>query len=122
MLQNIGVASAVVWTAPIVTSIGAKAFAGASDICNGRDWNCGDTIVQCGSSGPLQMCICDVDTSGKKVCWEDFFCGGPTCSSNAECGGGVCVTSCCGQTCAPLCTNSGSPKGAPRSGQRASGL
>ena len=127
MLQNIGVASAVAWTAPIVTSIGSKAFASASDACHeARDWNCGDTFRICGTGGYNGLCLCDVDSSGKSVCWGNYLCGDPNatpCTSNADCNSAFpyCVTSCCGQTCAPNCTNA-APRRAPNGAKTAAGV
>ena len=126
MLQNIGIASAVAWTAPIVTSIGTKAFAEGSARCPGRDWNCGDAQTICGSGGYLGKCICDVDASGTAFCWADYYCSDSNaipCTSNSDCAGSAfprCATTCCGQTCAPECDKAG-PHRAPRGGATASG-
>ena len=125
MLQRIGVGAAVVWSAPVISSFGSPAFAGTSQACNGPDWVCGQTLNLCGSSGPFQRCLCDVDVEGKPFCWEDYACpGGGACTTSADCTGGFrCVTNCCtGTTCAPPCGYSKQRKGqAPKGGQTASG-
>ena len=127
MLQNIGVASAVAWTAPIVTSIGSKAFAAGSSTCQGNDWSCGQELIICGNGGDLGLCVCDLNENGSPVCWADYLCGSQyakACTSNADCANTpypVCLQTCCGQTCAPLCYNTG-PHHAPQGGARASGL
>ncbi len=71
----------------------------------GRDWNCGDEIENCGATGPLALCVCDQSVEGSEFCWENFFCGGAqACAASSECPRGyACVTTCCGQTCAPVC-------------------
>jgi hypothetical protein len=92
-------------------SIRSPAFAQASPAC--QPWECGDPIVECGSgcgNGPL--CICDVDVEGDSYCWDNYLCdpacGAIACGSSADCAGigsgnWRCITSCCGQTCAPPC-------------------
>lgn len=79
-----------------------------SALC-GADWTCGEEIAQCGTGGLGDLCVCDQDVEGNSFCWGNFICGDPgtdACDSNADCGEGfACVTSCCGQTCAPVCPN-----------------
>jgi hypothetical protein len=81
--------------------------------CSG-DWTCGQAHNVCGSGPPFPggssptVCISDRTVEGTCFCWNDFLCAGATtCASSADCPPGYgCVTSCCGQTCAPPC---GSP-------------
>src|SRR5437763_17209287 len=113
VIKRAAVVGAVAWTAPVISSIRTPAFAASRAPCPGTDWQCGDPIVSCGTGcGTLNQCICDVDVAGNTFCWDDFSCdpacGASSCSSNADCdgigsGGWRCVTSCCGQTCAPPC-------------------
>ena len=99
--------TAAIWAAPAVTTLGSRAMAvSLVPQCPQPpvDFQC-DTIVNCGNSGPLAQCVCDVDTEGKSFCWEDFFCAGAqACATSGDCPAGYkCVTTCCGQTCAPAC-------------------
>src|SRR5688572_282973 len=88
-------AAGAVWAAPAIASIGSSAYA-ATPQCPGQDWNCNGPFVTCGSSGQLQLCVCDVTTEGNTFCWENFFCGTtPICASSADCAalpGYACVT------------------------------
>jgi hypothetical protein len=69
------------------------------------DWTCGGAHPSCGSSGPLQLCLCDVTVEGDPFCWEDISCvNSPLCSNSSECPTGwKCVTSCCETSCIPPC-------------------
>lgn len=83
------------------------------------DWTCVDPINQCGTGG-LGICVCDVTVEGDSFCWEDSFCSDtPECpNGTSDCpAGSACVTSCCGQTCIPECSNPGEIQGAqPKEG------
>ena len=124
MLKRIGAGAAVAWSAPILTSIRVPAFA-QSPQCPGRDWNCGDEIQICGSGPGDTICVCDVNTEGDTICWNDYFCDDPraiACSTSADCGSEFphCASTCCGQTCVPNCGTavSGRLKGAKRASGR----
>jgi hypothetical protein len=108
MLKRIGAGTAIAWSAPVLSSLRTPAFARHiyPARCPGDDWDCGELIVECAPTEPglLAPCVCDVDVSGNTFCWQNFFCPPTTCTSNADCDPGeACVTSCCGQTCAPPC-------------------
>ena len=126
MLKRIGAGAAIAWTAPVLTSIRTPAFA-QSPTCQGPDWNCGDPVPQCGSGPDDTVCVCDTDTEGAPLCWNDFFCDDPNaiaCSSNADCEGTPfphCATQCCGQTCVPDCANPGLQIRQRKTSKRASG-
>lgn len=107
-LKRAAAVGAVAWTAPIVSTFNTPAFGQtvvSPSACPA--WDCGDPQFICGNSGPLDLCLCDQDTSGTEVCWENISCGDSRvvpCTSNADClPGWVCTTNCCGQTCLPKC-------------------
>jgi hypothetical protein len=107
MIKRIGAGAAIAWSAPVLTSIRTPAFAQIYD-CPGTDWNCGDPFVECGVPVPGTICLCDLNTEGATICWNDFSCGDPRatpCASSADCGSEFphCATTCCGQTCVPNC-------------------
>jgi hypothetical protein len=108
-LKRIGIAGAVAWTAPVISSIRTPAYA-QSPAC--EPWECGDPIVECGIACGASPCVCDVDVERNTYCWDNYSCdpacGAIACTSSADCapigsGNWRCITSCCGQTCAPPC-------------------
>ncbi len=120
LLKKIGAGGALVWTTPMIAS--ASPVQGLSP-CEAVDWNCGDPIVECDDPEPPVpgfICVCDIDVEGNPFCWNDFFCGTVTaCVTSGDCPPGYrCVTSCCGQTCAPPC---GTQPVGPSTGGKASG-
>jgi hypothetical protein len=109
MLMRLGLGTAVVTLAPIVTGLGADALAscgyGCSDPC---DWTCGQTVRQCGGGcGPLGAAYCSPDVDGYCFCWEDWFCSEVSdCTENSDCPPGyACIPgTCCGTSkCLPGC-------------------
>jgi hypothetical protein len=127
MLKRIGAGAAIAWTAPVLTSIRTPAFAQGAYPCPGTDWNCGDPIQECGTPVPGTICVCDVNTEGDTVCWNDFSCGDPratTCASSSDCTDPSfpnCVTTCCGQTCGPNCGTAQAKVGSKMAGKTAAG-
>jgi hypothetical protein len=130
MLKRIGAGAAVAWTAPILTSIRTPAFAqynlcAGSDECPGQDWSCGAPIQECGVPVPGFICVCDTNSEGQKLCWNDYFCSDPrahACSSSADCTDPIysqCASTCCGTTCVPCCGQMSRVR--QRTGKRASG-
>jgi hypothetical protein len=110
MLKKLGAGAAVAWTAPVVASFGARAFAsphGLKRRCgDGGNWSCGDSQLICGFRGPFDLCLCDLDTEGRLSCWQDFSCDAQDCVSTADCPTGYrCFPdTCCGTPkCAPIC-------------------
>ncbi len=71
----------------------------------GASYECFGPVENCGSSGPLALCVCDQKVDGGEFCWENFFCdGAQACASSSDCPRGyACATSRCGTTCAPAC-------------------
>jgi hypothetical protein len=125
MLRNIGIAGAVVWAAPVLTSLPASA---STDACKKKKakklckniplGNCTNGFQQCGtcSSDVGDGSFCFETITGLNVCAEDVFCAeAGQCASDADCkaqglgntcvsfngctgcGGsfGVCSTRCC---------------------------
>ena len=123
MLKRIGAGAAVAWTAPILTSIRAPAFAQSPrnpcppESCPGNPCQSGACTqdLGCFIHGP--------DTEGNSHCYQNIFCSCVSpCSSSADCGpgqfcqpntgcgaGGVCLD-CCGQGCRDA--SEGIPSGA----------
>jgi len=78
----------------------------APEVCVGKnDWTCGQSLHKCGGGSGLSACYCDVTVEGDDFCWKNDQCSNSeTCSSSTDCPSGkVCVTSCCGTSCLPIC-------------------
>jgi hypothetical protein len=120
MLRNVGIAGAVAWAAPVLTSLPASASVDkckkkkAKKLCKGQNGNCTNGFVQCGScsNGNLSGAFCFSELgTGTNYCGTNSYCSQiSTCSSSADCKGGVCITSngCtgCGSSsgvCVPRC-------------------
>ena len=91
VLTRIGVGAAVVWAAPIVTSIGTPAFAAsvacqcAGDQCSGQT-ACGNGCACSQVHGKPGACFCDVITD----------CTNPLCSDGCP-PGTICLDTCCAE-------------------------
>ena len=128
MLRNIGIAGAVAWAAPVLTSLPAEASTSANP-CKGLSWVCSSQLPPscCGGAG---FCFQKVNAKGghkqtKLICAD--LSGGSSCSlfgtctvggANSECTGKTkCMSTCCDQffnlpfSCLPKCST---PKGGPR--------
>jgi hypothetical protein len=123
MLRRLGAGAAISWTAPVLMSLRAPAFA-ASPPCPVSGCEKGeicDAFVSCGGRGDCS-CLHTTDPGNPTFCSDtDFICGNQNCETCADCPAGwACITSCCPtNTCAPPCTGgAGAPK--PQSGARAS--
>ena len=129
LLKRLGMGTAVAWLAPVVTSLGSKAFAqeccscvdGGSCTCN---WTCGGTLEQCGSGcGPLGAAYCSRDVDGNCFCWENSFCSEVSdCTQNSDCPPGyACIpgTCCITSKCLPACGMG--PRSRRRHGKLSSG-
>jgi len=131
MLRNIGIAGAVAWAAPVLTSLPASASVDkckkkkAKKLCKGIPLgNCTNGFVQCGtcSSDVGDGSFCFEATDGNNYCAEDVFCSeagqcqtgadckaqglGNTCVTANGCTGcgrsfGVCSTRCCSPVARP---------------------
>jgi hypothetical protein len=115
MLKRIGAGAAIAWSAPVLTSLRAPAFAQESpcDPGAGCDLNTPCNVpIPCLGGNPA--CNCWV-LSNRSAC----FCGPIVpCSDLQFCGPGdscpygqVCVENCCGKLCYSPCTGSGSGGG-----------
>jgi hypothetical protein len=113
MLKRIGVGAAVAWSAPILTSIKAPAFAQYGSPC--------DPGAQCDVNMPCNFAIDCQNSGGTCNCWvltdrSGCWCGPfdpcsnhAPCSSNADCASGErCIENCCGRLCYAPC---GAPAG-----------
>jgi hypothetical protein len=108
MLKRIGAGAAVAWSAPVLSSLRAPAFAQATPVCAGcTDFECAPPIEECGAGAGGFRCFCDQDLAGNCQCLNDAF-----CSVLLACGtGGLCPpnfhcipTSCCAEPkCIPRC-------------------
>jgi hypothetical protein len=141
LLRTIGIAGAVAWAAPVVTSLpaGASAAGPAKRLCRGKDGNCDIGWVQCSDScgDEFSYCFEHFNKNGvvarHAVCADDFFCDEATpCTSSLDCGQGqTCATntSCdcfngrgfCTPKCGHASARPGDRRGARRLGRRASG-
>jgi hypothetical protein len=119
IIKGAAVGTAVVWTAPVLSSVTSPAFAASAAGC-GKGFTCADPtqITFCGTSpGGDFECICYAETdpdkgqtgneTGNSFCGQDFFCGSfiDYCGPGGQCAPGYqCQSGCCGPNiCAPLC-------------------
>jgi hypothetical protein len=113
LLKRAGIGgAAAVWSVPFLAS-SASADVGIETLrqaCrSGVAPNCpGCASITCAQkNGTTCFCFPGIKGGISSACCEcqgNYFCGGPTCSSNANCPNGFkCVNSCCGNTCAPKC-------------------
>jgi hypothetical protein len=116
-LKRVAAGTAVAWSAPVLTSVSAPAFATHRyDVCTGHELvDCDPaTVTLCGDPGTCPPpCACVRTVDGPSTCINQWFCGqiGSGCTSNAQCdavfAGSVCVPaggSCCPTSeCAPRC-------------------
>jgi hypothetical protein len=126
LLKRLGAGTAVVWSAPVLSSMRTPAYAQASPTCFPAF--CGPRFEFCGpeSTCPLPpgcaVGICSVMNDNSCLCWDFAFCTcpNPVCQSDADCGAGLkCGPTepdcdlCCGRTaCYHPCGTSGSaPRG-----------
>ena len=126
LLKGVGAGAAIAWTAPIITSLGAPAFAQGSALCApGCDCFCGGAQV-CGSDANGD-CLCGITTEKQCFCGSDISCGGNGfCSSSKECPPGnacviICCTGCAGPPqggCLPACGQARKAKAQKRSSSR----
>jgi hypothetical protein len=119
MIKRIGAGAAVAWSAPILTSMAAPAFAQQDTECV-VDSGCGcDPNSPCNVAIPClgdPTCNCWVHASSRSCtclhftgsCGEFGLCPG---GADSECGTGMCcVDTCCGFTCTPACGGAGAPQ------------
>ncbi len=135
MLRNIGIAGAVAWAAPVLTSLPAEAST-SKNPCKGQSWSCSSQVPPscCGGGG---YCFSKVNKKGKykstKLLCADLS-SGSSCASFAACGnkykcpkGQKCMSTCCDQyfgyppLCLPTCNKpaSGPRKVVPKGGANA---
>jgi hypothetical protein len=133
MLRNIGIAGAVAWAAPVLSSLPAHAGTDnakkrCKKACKGQGECCQVGCVPCSSQAncPSEVgdgAYCFHTEEGKLVCGPDIFCGQhQACSVSTECAAGeVCITlngcdGCTGSTglCMPKCKKCVLTGGSPR--------
>jgi hypothetical protein len=133
MLRNIGIAGAVAWAAPVLSSLPAHASIEGhrrvcKKACKGQGECCqGFGCVPCSSQTncPSELgdgAYCFHSVGGKLVCAPDVFCTVPRCLTSLDCKSNeVCVTlnGCDGCTgsfaiCAPRCRRCRLTGGSPR--------
>jgi hypothetical protein len=116
MIKRIGAGAAIAWSAPILSSIKAPAFAQRDKCpetgCEDRFAPCGDGGCQTGACTAGLGCFKTDDTEGNCHCAQNIFCSCVSaCVSSSDCApdqfcitdtgcgsGGVCVN-CCGEGC-----------------------
>ena len=110
VIKRAGVAGAVVWTAPLLSSVTNPAHAAGSAVpCpQGCDPNnpCGGGQPVC---GPSCGCVPE-EGSGDCFCHQGSSCGAITpCTATSQCPDGfICANSCCGfAACLPPCGSPG---------------
>jgi hypothetical protein len=111
MLRRIGAGAVVAWTAPVLTSMRAPAFAQYGHCVNDT---CGcDLGMPCNVAipcGPGGTCNCWVQADGS-ACFCGVFdaCSNhQACRSNVDCPSDqCCIENCCGRLCYTHCSGSG---------------
>jgi hypothetical protein len=108
VLKRIGAGALVAWTAPIVTSIGARAFASrpARKACEDKTCGPDPCFDQSVCASPQSGCTCLATTDGPCYCHQGSSCDALTpCTNRHECPPGwACAASCCeGTLCVPPC-------------------
>jgi hypothetical protein len=118
MLKRIGAGAAIAWSAPILTSIRAPAFAQYNESPCDPNAQCDVNMpcnfaIQCMNRGDCN-CWVLTDRSG---CWcgpFDACANHAPCSNNADCAPGErCIENCCGQLCYAPCGAAAGPQGLP---------
>ncbi len=113
MLKRAGVGAAVVWSAPILSSVRVPAFARTAtgpggcpkNPCDSCDVNtpC-NSAFDCQNSGGACNCWVLADRSSC-YCGPISACTGFQPCQNGQCPAGqCCVENCCGQLCYPVCS------------------
>ena len=113
MLKRIGAGTAIVWSTPILTSIGVPAFA-ASARCAPDGELCGMPDPQCGPGSGCSLppgCnfgLCSELLDGSCICWDFAECTSPNpiCQQDSDCLPGLR----CGFV-NPACTNCAGNRG-----------
>ena len=82
LLKRIGAGAALAWSAPILTSVRAPAFAaGASPECpECHAWDCVNPVPPCRGG----QCDCVLVVGGDCFCAGAIFCG-PGCTKDSDC-------------------------------------
>ena len=119
MLKRMGIAGAVAWVTPVVTSLNTPAFAASGPTGNcSPGGTCASGFVQCGAVGTACFCFTTPTGAG---CGALASCDGlDACGPNLDCPPGfICeIDSCCGTpVCGPICVSGGAGvHGAVRAG------
>lgn len=117
MLKRMGAGAAVVWTAPVVMSLQAPAFAALSVVCP-PETGCSSCVDNGGCRDGPPGCFKGLSTEGECLCFVNAHCSGlMPCSSSSECSPGwhcICPQNGCGMSlCVPCCFF---PPGSPPKG------
>ena len=107
MLKRMGIAGAVAWVTPVVTSLNTPAFAASGPTSNcSQGGTCASGFVQCGAVGT--DCFCFTTPTGAG-CGAVAFCAElDACGPNLDCPPGfICeIDSCCETpVCGPICVS-----------------
>jgi hypothetical protein len=108
MIKRIGAGAAIAWSAPVILSLSAPAFAQGA-YCQGcsPDSDC-NAQIDC-SQAQDGSCGCGRTPTETCFCYQHGSCGTP-CASQSDCASGeTCVASCCGFACQTPCTTA--PRG-----------
>jgi hypothetical protein len=114
-LKRIGAGAAIAWSAPVLMSVGDKAFAASPTPCATTCTRCYAAIgggctpesAVCGSDA-AGNCYCSATTEGDCFCAANRFGSGGACSDSRTCGPGercmlICNGGCAGTFCLPPC-------------------
>jgi len=132
VLRNVGIAGAVAWAAPVLSSLPAAEASTKKNLCKGLGSLCAGNYNPCSSCGPLGGGYC-FDTKGKDnkpFCGENDYCSnlatctkkcskGSKCSWHNGCTSQICSTSGNG-VCIAVCkkASSSGPRKAIRKGAK----
>jgi hypothetical protein len=119
LMKRAGAGAALVWAAPVLSSLSTPAYAQASPVCGTGCPACPPDLCGSDARGP---CLCFPPIDGSTcVCTSPRACAGIECDSDAGCPSGQkCVFSCCPTgTCALPCGAEGAGAGAKGAGTQA---
>lgn len=95
LLKRLGAGTAVVWSAPVLSSITTPAFGQTPadcfpTFCGPRYEFCGEPGVACPLPPECSVGICSLLNDNSCLCWDLAVCTcpNPICQSDADCGGG----------------------------------
>ena len=109
VLKRLGAGAAIAWTAPVVMSLNAPAYAQGSPLCAPGCAGCGDPDSPCGIGPGGRPCLCFWDEDRNCVCGRSLFlpetgCSDFFCDRDTPCPPGYFCSPCCNVEGISRCT------------------